>query len=219
VSQRSADWGSTEVEVELFRDYVPGAARIPGMALGVRRLTGPLRPVTAALHREGARYAKIAAPVDVCVDANLSSARALVLIRELTARAVAVEWTARCLDGCVGQGVLDHLYPPGRVEGTAHEALTRRWRLSYFLGKCVFRRGPGFVEVRDRRSGSLEMFTIDSPEHLSAIAAMLEGDLAADIAADVRRELTDAQLVAEQAGHLWWLPTPAYRWPFPALAV
>ncbi|MFV2022465.1 DUF5825 family protein [Micromonospora sp. LOL_023] len=37
--------------------------------------------------------------------------------------------------------------------------------------------------------------------------------------APVRRDLADARLIAAQAGQLWWLPTPAYRWPFPALAV
>jgi hypothetical protein len=83
----------------------------------------------------------------------------------------------------------------------------------------VYRYGPGFVEVRDRRSGTLQMYTIDESPHLDAIAAMAEGVVAADVPAGVRRDLADADLVAEHAGHLWWLPMRLYRWPFPSLGV
>lgn len=219
MSQRLADWTRNEVEVELHRDYEPAAARIPGMALGVRRLTGLLRPLAADLHSEGARQARLGVPVDLCVRADASSARALVLIRELTAHGVVVDWTARCVDGCADSGVLHHLFPPARIDGVTDQTTADRWRESFFLGKCVFRHGPGFVEVRDRRFGSLEIFTVDAPEHLAALPGLVEGVDVAELAPQVRREFADAHLIAEHAGHLWWLPTRTYRWPFPALAV
>ncbi|MFV2011049.1 MULTISPECIES: DUF5825 family protein [unclassified Micromonospora] len=210
------------IEIALSRDYLPDAAQVSGMSFGTRRVAGAWRPLVADLHRAGVRHARLPAPVDLCRDAGVASARALVLIRELTARAIAVDWVAHCHDGCAGQGMFDHLLPPERVDGGASGAddqAVRGWRDSFFLGKCVFRRGPGFVEVRDRRAGALELFTIDEPEHLVAIGQLTEGVPAGQVPAPVRRDLADARLIAAQAGQLWWLPTPAYRWPFPALAV
>ncbi|ASW58080.1 DUF5825 family protein [Plantactinospora sp. KBS50] len=215
----SAGWTAAGVEVELSRDYEPGAGRLPGMSFGTRRLAGAWQPLAADLYRAGVRHARLAEPVELCPAAGVGSARALVLIRELTAHAVAVDWVARCRDGCAGQGLFNHLYPPDRVDGAGEDAAVRGWRESFFLGKCVFRRGPGFAEVRDRRLGSLEMFTIDEPEHLAAVRELTEGVPADRVPPAVRRDLADARLIAEQAGHLWWLPTRAYRWPFPALAV
>lgn len=214
-----AEWAAVRVDVELSRDYEPAAARVAGMALGTHRLAGQWTSVASELYQLGARHARIPDPVDLCRDASAGSARTLVLIRELTAHGIAVEWLARCLDGCVATNQFSHLYPPARVDGTTDEAPARHWRESFFLCKCVFRRGPGFLEVRDRRSDSLEMFTIDEPEHLATINAMIEGVASDRVPAGVRRDLAGADLIAEQAGHLWWLPMRAYRWPFPALIV
>jgi hypothetical protein len=215
----SADWTTTAVEVALRRDYEPAAARVPGVDLGIRLLTGPWVSTVVGLRREGVRQVRIAEPVDLCADADLSSAHALMLIRELTAQAIVVDWTARCRDGCASRGRFAHLYPPSRVDGTDDRTTADRWRRSFFFGKCLFRRGPGFTEVRDRRLGTLEMLTIDEPEHLAAIRILVEGVPAELVPATVRRDLADADLIVEQAGHLWWLPTSAYRWPFPAFLV
>ncbi|TDC59736.1 hypothetical protein E1258_16965 [Micromonospora sp. KC207] len=216
---RRVDFAATVVEVELSRDYDPVAARLPGMALGTHRLAGPCGPAAAAWYRAGARHARLAHPVDLCADADATSARSLLLIRELTAHGVAVDWTARCRDGCRGGDLFTHLCPPARLAGDDAGTVAARWRAAFFLGRCVYRRGPGFVEVRDRRSGFLEVVTIDEPGHLTAIAALAEGVAATAVPPAVRRDLAGAHLVVEQAGHLWWLPTRAHRWPFPALIV
>ncbi|SCL25102.1 hypothetical protein GA0074692_1896 [Micromonospora pallida] len=214
-----ADVDATGVRVELSRDYDPVAARLPGMALGARDLAGACGPAAAGWYREGARYARLPAPVDLCPDADAASARALVLIRELTAHGMAVDWTARCHDGCHGDGLFAHLYPPTRVDGDPHGATAAGWRDGFFPSRCVHRRGPGFVEVRDRRFGPLEVITVDEPEHLAAVAAAAEGVDRERVPAEVRHDLVGARLLVERAGHLWWLPTRAYRWPFPALIV
>ncbi|GLY22233.1 DUF5825 family protein [Micromonospora sp. NBRC 101691] len=207
------------VRVELSRDYEPAAARLPGMALGTRHLAGACVPAVAGWYREGARHARLPAPVDLCPDADAASARALVLVRELTAHGVAVDWTARCHDGCHGGGLFTHLHPPTRIDGDPDGATTAAWRNAFFPCRCVHRRGPGFVEVRDRRSGALEVITIDEPPHLAAVVAATEGVATDLVTAEVRDDLVGARLVVERAGRLWWLPTPAYRWPFPALIV
>jgi hypothetical protein len=215
---RSAEWSGTSVTVELWRDYDPEARVLPGMGLGTRELDGAWTARAAELYDAGARCVRIPGTVDLCGGASAQSARTLVLIRELTSRGLAVEWVARCDDGCGAPRRFDHLYPPVRVlSATAEDA--RRWEDGYFPCKCVYRYGPGFVEVRDRRSGTLQMYTIDESPHLDAIAAMAEGVVAADVPAEVRRDLADADLVAEHAGHLWWLPMRLYRWPFPSLGV
>lgn len=213
------EWSASAVEIELSRDYEPTTARVPGMSLGTRRITGRWEPLVAEFYHLGVRQVRIADPVDLCPDAGVVAARTLVLLRELTAYAISVDWVARCHDGCAGRGLFNHLCPPARVDGVDDDAAVRGWQTSFFLGMCVSRRGPGFTEVRDRRLGTLEMYTIDEPAHLAAITELAEGVPAGQLPVPVREELTEARLVAEQSGYLWWLPTRAYRWPSPALSV
>jgi hypothetical protein len=212
----SSDWAGAAVAVELWRDHDPLVRELAGMALGDALVTGDLVAAARDLYGGGARCVRIAEPVDVCRDATATSARALVLIRELTGRGMAVEWTARCADGCVADRRLAHLYPPGDILGAPGAA---EWRATYFPCRCVFRRGPGFVEVRDRRFGTLEMFTVDDPRHMAAIDAMVAGIPSESVPDEVLADFAGAGLVAEQAGHLWWLPVRVHRWPTPALMV
>ncbi|WP_033343274.1 DUF5825 family protein [Catenuloplanes japonicus] len=191
-------------EAVLFRDYHPAVADMPGMSLGARRLTGPAGPLAANLRRDGVRHVRLPAAVRLCADADPDAAWTVALLRELTAHGLSVDWTADC--GCgLCEPLFRHLHPPATDDGP--------WRQSFYLGKCVCRRGPGFAEVRDRRTGVLEMFTIDAPAHLAAI------DRARDGADEVPEELIDSGLAIVRAGRVWWLPTSVYRWPFPALII
>nr|WP_275563983.1 DUF5825 family protein [Kitasatospora sp. SID7827] len=208
---------------------------MPGIALGPRTLDLPApgaapgaAPAAAdaaaeavtELHRSGVRCLRLADPVPLCHDAPATAVRALMLVREATARGLAVRWSAHCADGCVDDGRFHHLHPPIRVTGAApghHPA--ERWRATYFPGKCLYRRGPGFVEVRDRRHGTLELLTIDEPDHLDGIDVLAGGTPADRLPAAVRRDFTDAGLITEQAGLAWWLPMRVRRWPFPAMSV
>lgn len=200
------------VTVRLWRDHDPVARRLPGMAMGGRRVTGDWVSVAAELYRRGARYARIDEPVELCAS---GPAGPLILLRELTARGLAVDWTARCPDGCGADQLLRHLWPPSTLDGFA----AGEWARTFFPCKCVYRQGPGFVEVRDRRFGGLELFTIDEPEHLTAIAALAGGTPPGAVPAAVRTDLAGARLLGEHQGLLWWLPARVYRWPFPPLLV
>jgi hypothetical protein len=142
----------------------------------------------------------------------------LVLVRELTALGAAVAWTGSCADGCAHDRKFFHLFPPMEIYG-ARESLVRQWREHYLPCMCAFRRGPGFVQVRDRRRGAFEIFTVDDPDTLHSINRMLDAVPAADIPESVRAELRHANLVAEQGGMIWWLPTRIHRWPSPAMLV
>lgn len=201
-------------ELAMWRDYTPMAREIPGTWLGTRRVRRDWVWAAKEMYRVGVRYVRIARPVDLCAGASIQSAHALVLIRELTSHGVAVDWVAKCADGCATR--YNHLFPPVTVIGVADAT---EWREMFFPCKCAYRRGPGFVEVRDRRFGTLEMVTIDEPWHIAAIEAMTEGCPAEDVPADVRGELAGTDLVAEHAGYLWWLPSRVRRWPFPPMVV
>ncbi|GAA1934548.1 DUF5825 family protein [Kitasatospora viridis] len=218
MSTRSAELETPALEVELWLDYDPAVQRLPGIALGVRGLRAPARSEVTELHRSGVRCVRLVEPVALCRDAPAAAAQALLFVREATSQGLAVRWRARCADGCAASGLFHHLYPPQEVLGAPPE-VAARWRDGYFPSRCVFRRGPGFVEVRDRRFGTLELFTIDDPEHLAEIEALSEGAEAGRLPAAVRRDFTEAGLITEQAGLAWWLPMRVRRWPFPSLTV
>ncbi|WP_441248401.1 DUF5825 family protein [Kitasatospora sp. McL0602] len=206
------------MEAELWLDYDPAARQLPGTALGSATLRGRARADVTELHGAGVRCVRLPEPVRLCPDGPAESARALLLVREATSQGLVVIWTAVCEDGCAGRRLFHHLYPPEQVLGAADE-VAAEWRARYFPSKCIFRRGPGFVEVRDRRFGTLELFTIDDPGHLDLVEALAEGVPAADVPPDVRRDFGEAALITEQAGRAWWLPLRVRRWPFPALTV
>ncbi|MEV4194663.1 DUF5825 family protein [Streptomyces toxytricini] len=215
----SAEAQGAAVPVEAWRDYDAAARVLPGMRLDLPEPGGATaREDAERLHAAGARCVRLPEPVEVCAGAGPRSARALALVRELTGRAVAVEWTARCGDGCAASGKLGHLYPPEEVERAAAGA-ARAWREAYFPGKCVFRRGPGFVEVRDRRFGALELFTIDEPPFLAAIGVLRDGAAAGAVPEGVLAELEGARLVSWSGGRAWWLPLAVHRWPFGSFAM
>lgn len=214
----AAAWRAGAPEVELWLDPDPAARELPGFALGRRTLPGPVRAEVTALHRAGVRCLRLTEPVLLCADAPAASARALMLLREATGQGLAVLWQAVCADGCAARRRFHHLYPPERLTGAAQDVLAD-WHATYFPCKCVFRRGPGFVEVRDRRFGTLELITIDEPAHLAQLDALTEGVETGLLPDAVRRDLAEAGLIAEQAGRAWFLPARVRRWPFPSLTV
>lgn len=191
---------------------------VPGAAFGADTLTAPLSTSAAKLYRSGRRAIRLDEQVRLCADASPRSLDALVLLREMTALGAAVAWTASCDDGCVRTRRFAHLFPPSAVVG-ADPLVAREWRERYLPCMCVFRRGPGFVEVRDRRRGTLELVTLDEPDALAAIEPLLEGVAAARLPAELLASLREADLVAEQGGLVWWLPAPVHRWPNPSMIV
>ncbi|MFD9687826.1 DUF5825 family protein [Kitasatospora sp. NPDC001309] len=215
----AAAWREAAPEVELWLDYDPAVRELPGFALGRRTLTGPAQAEVTGLHRAGVRCLRLTEPVRLCADAPAASARALMLLREATGQGLAVLWRAVCPDGCAAQRRFHHLYPPEQLTGGGAPDVLADWRATYFPSKCVLRRGPGFVEVRDRRFGTLELFTIDEPGHLAQLEALSEGVEVDRLPDAVRRDFAEAGLIAEQAGRAWFLPMRVRRWPFPSLTV
>nr|WP_311137526.1 DUF5825 family protein [Streptomyces sp. I6] len=132
-----------------------------------------------------------------------------------------VEWRLR-----VGPGddetwkLLSHLQPPQRLEGAkdAQEQLLA-WRGTHYLCKCLWRQGPGFLQIRDRRWGDLRRFTCDEPHYHDAIARLDPGAPAADVAPDALADFIEEHLVLRVGDLAWWLPYRVKRWIQEAMAV
>ncbi len=206
--------GPAPFTVTASRDYEPEVSALPGMSLGSYEIDMPGGEAARRLFAAGARHVTLPRPVDVTDPADAAwSVRALSLVGDLSSLAIAVDWqlhTGRDPEAWRHYG---HLHPPTAVLGTADPVATAlAWRGAYYICKCVFRYGPGFVQVRDRRYGELRRFTIDEPEYHQAIDALVDGARADAIPGPVLDDLMGESLVLRLGDHLWWAPYRVRRW-------
>ncbi|MFD7285270.1 DUF5825 family protein [Streptomyces sp. NPDC059863] len=218
--------------VTVWRDYDPVACALPGMFLGDIALTGPVPEECDRLWELGARRVRLSGVADLTDTGTPEGAaravRTLSLVRDLTARAVLVEWDLRpdpdrgpTAAEEIGR-LLSHLQPPQRIEGVdpaaADDAL-RTWRNGHYLGKCLWRQGPGFVQIRDRRWGDLRRFTVDEPHYQEAIEHLAYGAPAASVPADALADFREERLVLAVGEVEWWLPYRVNRWIQEAMTI
>ncbi|QUI29677.1 hypothetical protein H9W91_01440 [Streptomyces alfalfae] len=205
-----------------WRDYDPAACALPGMSLGEVPLTGPARGQAARLWDLGARRVRLPAPVDLTASADPGAVLyGLSLVRDLTARAVMVEWELRLAPGA-GESwrALSHLQPPAALQGPADaEESLRTWRRGHYLCKCLWRKGPGFIQIRDRRWGELRRFTADEPEYEEAIGLLDHGAPADTVPRAVLDDFRGEQLILELGPYAWWLPYRVSRWLQQSIAI
>jgi hypothetical protein len=201
-----------------WRDYDPAACALPGMFLGELALPGPLEGESERLWQLGARRVRLPEAVDLTGGADAGRAAgtvaALGLVQDLTARAVLVEWELR-LDPAATDTwqVLSHLQPPRHIEGPAgSDDALRTWRRNHYLCKCLWRKGPGFVQIRDRRWGELRRFTADEPEYERTIEQLAYGAPADSVPAAVLKDFRGERLVLDVGPLAWWLPYRISRW-------
>ncbi|MGW8066273.1 DUF5825 family protein [Streptomyces ziwulingensis] len=216
----------------VWRDYDPVACALPGMFLGDITLTGPVAEECDRLWELGARRVRLSGAVDLAdtgtPEAAARAVRTLSLVRDLTARAVLVEWDLRPgpdagpMSAESISRLLSHLQPPQRIEGTdpatADDAL-RTWRNGHYLGKCLWRQGPGFIQIRDRRWGDLRRFTVDEPHYQEAIGRLAYGAPASAVPPDALADLREERLVLAVGGTEWWLPYRVNRWIQEAMTI
>ncbi|MGW0801548.1 DUF5825 family protein [Nonomuraea sp. NPDC002799] len=192
-----------KMTLRLWRDYDERARRLPGMDLGHRLVDPAQEELARDLYQQGVRRVEVAEPVDA-----RHGLAALALVRELTSYAVVVDWEP-------GQGIplegLGHLAPPRRLDDADRLSA---WRRGFSLGRYVYRHGPGFVQVRDWRSGRLRRLTIDDPAYLAAIPALLRGTIVDAVATPMLQALATGGLVAIAGGQAIWLPYRVRRWTF-----
>jgi hypothetical protein len=210
----------------LWKDRDPAARRLTGMYAGsVDRLDDPLGAVSS-LAASGVQFARLRDTVDLTDGDGAAAVAALVVVRELTRHGIAIDWTIRLPAGAAGWHLLSHLYPPavalcgsdsaGDSAGDSASdsaSVTTRWRDSFHAAKCGYRRGPGFLEIRDRRTGSFRRTVIRSARTDQGIAPLLRGMPTAALDEAVTRRYLDADLVHQAGQFVWWTPYLIRRWP------
>ncbi|WP_157876590.1 DUF5825 family protein [Streptomyces graminilatus] len=172
------------------------------------------------LYGRGVRYAELDEPV------NLSSPtprdlRALDFLRVATARGLLVRWQLRAgrrADPALTARDLTHLQPPASLDGARSAERLTEWRNRFYIGRCVWRRGPGFVQIRDRRAGVLQRFDLVQPAYVQAVA-QLERQQVGDVDPDVLSALRAEHLVLNFGGLDWWAPCLIDRWPVPSMVL
>ncbi|MCX4816502.1 DUF5825 family protein [Streptomyces sp. NBC_01239] len=206
-------------ELTLWKDRDPAAMCLPGIYHGA--LDGPPdNPVHAVgqLASEGVQFVRVPEPVDLTDPDGASAVAVLLLVRELTGHGIAVDWTLRMADPAQWQA-LSHLYPPTTVlrgsTGEENDAgVVTAWRGSFHIAKCGYRRGPGFLEIRDHRWGSFRRLVVNAPRS-TAFQRLLDGVPAVATASTERvleRHLREN--LVHRAGHyVWWTPYRLRRWP------
>ncbi|MEV4643262.1 DUF5825 family protein [Saccharopolyspora sp. NPDC049357] len=138
--------------------------------------------------------------------------RPLDLLRELAAWGMPVEWTAAAIP--LEWKWFAHLPPPS---GTSAEV--DAWCTAFHPGKCVLRQGPGFIQIRDRRSGVLDCYTIDEPYLQDVVHQLAAGLNPNECDPAAVALLIEHGLVVRVGDLAWWAPARLRRWPVPAMAL
>jgi hypothetical protein len=208
---------AADQSISAWRDYDEAVAALrDSMSMGSRALTSGARVSADELFTAGARRVNVHEVVDTGSADAVSTVRALTLIRDLTACGVVVGWELR-LGADQDWRELSHLYPPASIAadgGPVGADPRAEWAGEYLMTKCVVRRGPGLLEIRDRRFGDLRKITIARPDYLAAIAALEYGAPADQVPAAILRELRAERLVGRAGGMAWWLPYRLRRYAF-----
>ncbi|MGY5134245.1 DUF5825 family protein [Streptomyces nigrescens] len=216
---------SRPLTLHAWRDYDEDACTLPGMSLGAVDLTAPPHDQAAELWELGARRVEFTGEIDLTtVDDPADAAHAvrrLCLIRDLTARAVLVQWQLRLPpEPDDGWRDLSHLQPPRTLTGPADPvAALAQWRNEHYLCKCLWRQGPGFVQIRDRRWGELRRFTAEEPEYQQAITQLSYGTPLRAVPKAIAADFLEERLVSRTGPLLWWLPYRVNRWTQEAMAI
>ncbi|MGW2813541.1 DUF5825 family protein [Streptomyces sp. NPDC001415] len=217
---------STPLSLTTWRDHDEEVLQLPWMGSATRIAAGPTGPgpaeLAAELYRSGARRVALDRPADL---SGGTGARPIVttmlLVAELTSWGLVVDWEISLGADPEIWRSLNHLYPPRAVLDTPDaDDIRQQWKETFYLCKCVYRKGPGFIQVRDRRTGgSLLRFTLHDLAYLHAVEQLSAGCPAEDVPAQVLDDLVGESLAGRAGNLAWWLPYRVHRWPWPSFAV
>ncbi|MFI6603917.1 DUF5825 family protein [Nonomuraea sp. NPDC050536] len=201
-----------KVALTLSRDYNQKAAALGGMSLGVEQLRHVPSAHAQDLFQRGCRKVSITKPLDLRQGSDASrAAEALMLVRELTGIGIFVDWTLQVDKGFAWK-TLSHLFPPAAVDG-AEDGAVEQWLQAFRMGRLAYRRGPGFIQVRDLRWGGVRRYTIDKRQYLEVAEALDAGAPIDDIPPRVLSNLVSSRLVMPVGSLVCWLPMRMRRWP------
>lgn len=201
--------------LQVWRDHDAAALR-----LGESMRLDSLVPVADAgvlagdLFDAGGRLVVLGEIVDFDDLGDVAAVRFVALLRELTSYGIAVEWRLRVTSGDTRWRDLWHLFPPSQVllPAGASGRTWEFWRRQFYYGLCLARRGPGVIEVRDRREGKLRCLRFTAPPHLAEIGRLEQGAIASSLDAELLAEFESARVVLAIGDMRLWLPC-RYRRP------
>lgn len=202
--------------LEAWRDYDREALRLGELMRLDSFASCPDAGLLAMnLFDSGGRLVVIREALDFDVTETADTVRFFELLRELTSYGIAVEWRLRTSHDDGLWRDLWHLFPPSEVLKPAGVPgqIWEFWQREFYYGLCVMRRGPGMIEVRDRRSGRMRRLDFASARHLEAIQGLEKGALASSVEPEVLAEFEAARLVLAIGEMRLWLPCRLRRSP------
>ncbi|MGW5650079.1 DUF5825 family protein [Streptomyces humi] len=181
---------------------------------------GPVGEQVHDLYRSGVRCTALDEPVSLR-SPDPRDLRALDFVRVATARGLLVRWHLRAGRRALAALTaydLSHLQPPVSLDGPRSAERLAQWNTRFYLGRCVWRRGPGFVQIRDRRGGVLQRFDLVQPVYAQAVA-LLERQRTDEVDPEVLSALRAERLVLTFGDAHWWAPYLMDRWPVPSMVL
>ncbi|MFD3536868.1 RiPP maturation radical SAM C-methyltransferase [Streptomyces sp. NPDC058664] len=211
---RTANW-KTDAALTLWR------TRPQAYAGWLRDSEVPRRSVQSAedWYRDGVHLVRFSHPVDLVGGDTAQNVASLCLIRELTGQGIAIEWTLNANEQFQWRD-LDHLHPPTHIDGIADaQAVRQQWTDDFHLCRLFYRRGPGFVQIRDHRFDGLRRLTLPGQEAMDLVARLEDGAQIDSLPDRLVASLAEARLIGTVGDLVWWLPYRVQRWPTPAMSV
>jgi hypothetical protein len=169
----------------------------------------------------GSRSLTLLGPIRLGTDPDLDVV-ALRLLAEATAGHVDLQWRLGGEPPWPLRTVV-HLRPPTGAADAAGRRFAMRWGESFRFGLCTYRRGPGFVALRDVRPDGTRLRTVADGRWAAAFETLLSTPTCPTGDAESRQllgELLTAGLALRLgAGRHVVLPFRLHRWPIPYSAV
>lgn len=139
--------------------------------------------------------------------------RMLALLAIASTRLIDIDWQLSSVPPWPVR-TLVHLPPPRSGISCADQ-----WRASYRFGLCAYRRGPGFVQIRDVRPDGEHIRVRMDGEWAEAFETLTTGTSALSKSERLLADLIDAGLALSLLDGHHVPPTRLRRWPIPFSSV
>ncbi|MGE7928338.1 DUF5825 family protein [Lysinibacillus xylanilyticus] len=97
---------------------------------------------------------KVVIEQPVVLDETKDSLYSIVFLRELTSLGLIIDWKTE--NNNYNFGKIYHIFPPKLIINDHHQEL-ENWKTSYCYGLLHYRKGPDFILIEDKRSGSFKL--------------------------------------------------------------
>jgi hypothetical protein len=143
----------------------------------------------------------------------------MVLLREATSRMIRLSWRLSGIPA-VDFRSLVHLLPPADCDTPESDPYAQSWRAGYRYGLYYYRRGQGFVQVKDvRPDGPCFRITIDDTDRFYELAHASWVSQLSGQGVQALNDAIAADLAIADGGRFVLLPYRMAHWPVPCMAV